>query len=162
MDMLKTESSRLCFKCQTLQFYNISEVSSVHDVYPTWKFLNDQPGEPFRPEWVERHNIGTPYFLPIHSSFSELEQSAENGCHFCLQVFFSFSPEDVAKFKTTEGSGATTRKVWLEYREMTGWYEHGWPKYDIWCIRKVIYVSYDRTYKLLDLLPLGKQLYYSC
>jgi hypothetical protein len=144
MDQTLIDSSHLCPKCHMLYFRNVNEVAPGREVYPQ----RDEAEEPFRSDWAEFHDIGLPY-LPIHNSFDELEQSAQRGCHFCLQILYSFSPDDVTEFHSGKNAGTTSKKVWLEYRE--GEKDVGKST------RKVLYVSYHRTIRVLELLPRGEQ-----
>jgi hypothetical protein len=143
-----TVISHLCPKCKILRFRHLSEVSSIPDTKPTFH-LYDQHGEPFRPNWAENTDLGVPYFLPIHNTFQELEQSARDGCHFCLQMLFSFSEKDLAKFKLLERRDVG-RKVWLEYRES----KSRQPGFQL-LLEKSLYLSYDQTYRILKILTPG-------
>jgi hypothetical protein len=145
MDQTLIDSSHLCPKCHTLHFRNVNEIAPGREVYPQ----GDEAEEPFRSDWAEFHDVGLPYLLPIHNSFDELEQSAQRGCHFCLQILYSFSPDDVTEFHSGKNAGTTSRKVWLEYRE--GEKDVGRST------RKVLYVSCHRTIRVLELLPRGEQ-----
>ena len=140
MDQAPAGLSHFCSKCETLHFKNVNDVAPGRDVYPR----KDEAEEPFREVWADVHNVGLPYLLPIYDSIDELEQSALNGCHFCLQILYSFTPDDVTDFHLSNTVGSPGRKVWLEYREA----ENG--------ARRVIFVSYHRTIGILELLPRGE------